>query len=166
MSAKSTESGKKKPKKSDQGKEKGVPIDLTNPEDVLKKLEQWDIDDAEADDLLKRAYEINRELKKQLELGRIVMDKKLSVVKRPSLGNPRRPGSNRTVKSQPSSQYQSQTRMASATHSGKQRKNLSDDLHRPVKNYSYHSYVSTEFKNIACPARLRCFLFHLELYKN
>lgn len=144
MSAKAGEGVKKKQRKSPNDKDNSVSVDLTNPEDVLKKLEQWDIDDTEADELLKKAYEINRELKKQLELGRIVMDKKLSVAKRQPISDHRRPGSNRITSSSkhsPGAQYQSQTRMASAVHSSKQRKHLTSDLHRPVKNYSYHSYV-------------------------
>ena len=149
MSAKTSEGARKKQRKTSQDKDSSVSVDLTNPEDVLKKLQQWDIDDSEADELLKKAYEINRELKKQLELGRIVMDKKLSVAKRTPISNHRRPGSNRTSasKNSPGDQYQTQTRMASASQSTKQRKHLTDDLHRPVKNYSYHSYVSTCIMN-------------------
>ena len=128
-----------------------IAIDLTNPEDLLKKMEQLDLDDDETDALLKKAYEINRELKKQLELGRKVMNQKLSSSpKRPSIGLQKRPGSNRiSVDSMPGhSGMKQQSRMASATHSAsrsRQQSSREGQLGRSVQNYSYHSYVSTAF---------------------
>ena len=139
-------------KKVNPEEEETISIDLTNPEDLLNKLEQLDLDDDEADELLKRAYEVNRELKKQLELGRKVMDKKLSVSpKRSAIAQQRRPGSNRiSVDSIPGQTgTRQQSRMASATHSAGPRKSPAkvSELGRSVQNYSYHAYVSSHILN-------------------
>lgn len=141
----------KKPSKSTSKKGKDEPddtvaIDLTNPDDLLQKWEQLDINDEEADELLKRAYEVNRELKKQLELGRKVMDKQMTASAKGSMyGHHRRPGSNmvnvNTTPGHPS--HRQQTRMASASHSAGSRKKTpsGSGIPHPMQSYSYHSYT-------------------------
>ena len=136
-----------------------VSINLADPEDVLQKMGTLDLDDDETDDLLKQAYEVNRQLKKQLELGRLVMEQRMSSSKgrlNPSYSDiHQRPGSNMISIDMPAERAlrREQTRMASATQSMHSRRgagniglsNLVSKHDHPLKNYSYHSYVSDLF---------------------
>ena len=68
----SGKSGKseKSPKKSSSSKKEDdmlITIDLTDPQDLMRKMEMIDFTDEEADELLKQAMEVNKMLKKELE---------------------------------------------------------------------------------------------------
>ena len=140
-------------KPSDRDSPRNVSIDLTDPSDVLEKVISLDLDDDETDDLLKKAYEVNFELKKQLELGRLVMEQRMSSSKERSENTHsatyQRPGSNMiSINISPDQMMRQQTRMASATQNAHSRRgnvglsSLVSKHDHPLKNYSYHSYVS------------------------
>lgn len=145
----------KKRKDKHKSEDEDVSINLTDPNDVLDKLAALELGDDETEELLKRAYEVNRELKKQLELGRLMMDQRMtSSSSHPNDRTPvnkQRPGSNKISLNMPNDHglTREPTRMASATHSGHSRRSANTGLgsvvsknDHPMQNYSYHSYVS------------------------
>lgn len=141
----------KEPSSSSESAEEKVSINLTDPDDVLEKLATLQLDDDDTEELLKRAYEVNQELKKQLQLGRLLMDQRMSSFSANSVDRLKhqKPVSNRISASTTTENSLSRepTRMASATHKAHGRRSQSIGLSSlsnsdKVKSYSYHSYVS------------------------